>query len=365
MGSEKDTFSFKYMLLSTKDKLSTDYVKPRIVKAAEFDIKKRVNEVYGKKLNIDMLKKNALIFLFNASFNSNADLLDYICKAYKENHPKFENVYDCVAMFAEGHNAEAFGFLSWKDSKKRSEGKDEYTIEKLIPIIYGKDYHEVEVSVKFVDLCYPKRLVNNIIENKLDTITPENKEYTMDLISTIKSILINKYNKGCDGIPDDIKKIHGVSKITDENSVSISSLLDSYVLGKNYYSPMYYDVLSAIMIIERTHNVAKTFGEKYDVKKATVNGKKLTSLTLSFLSVLSSTEYIKSAQDRAKTKDNLIEQQRNDLYEEIGQQVINEYNETHFTNITIDQVKFFPGENQEIIQETNRRYLEFINGNHR
>lgn len=365
MGNEKDTFCFKYMLLSTKDKLSVDYVKPRIICATEFDIKKRVNEIYGRALNVNELKKNALIFLFNASFNSNADLLNYIGKSYKESHPKFENIYDCVAMIAEGHNAEAFGFLSWKDSKKRSEGKGEYTIEKLIPIIYGKDYHDIEVSVRFVDLCYPKKLINNIVEKKLNSITPENKKYTEDLISRIKDILIYKYNKAYDGIPDDIKEIHKVHKITDKNSVSIESLLDSYVLNRNYYSPMYYDVLSLILITERTHNIAKTFDEDYDVKNSTISGKKLSSLTLSFLSVLSSTEYINNAQERARIQNALIEQKRNDLYEEIGQQVIDEYNESHFTNITIDDCKMFPGENYEIIEETNRRYLERVNGNNR
>lgn len=351
-------YDYKYMFLSTENpKLN------RKISVRELNLINYVIDFYQKKfdleLNEEFLKQhpNAVVYLFNASFNTNKELLDKVTELYGALHPKFKDKYDYIGMIAEGHNAEQYGFLKWSDSKKEIE----YTEERLVPIIYYNDYSRIVSEVSVTDLLKPDDLVYKILKDISSSINVENEEYVKQLMKIIYVILEPKYDSKIPYLTDE--EMYYVDREYDKSRVS--NLLDSIPIRDKYEAKetLYYNLLSVIMVVERTKRAANNFNYSYEPYNGRVNNKKLSNKALAYLSILSEKEYtdmIKS-QNNEKIKrfeedqalEELFQGETKESYDEIARRVIEEYNRANDSYITLSDIERNPSFYQDIVDEIN------------
>ena len=337
-------YDYKYMFLSKTDRNLNKKISARELDLVDYVVKYYKNEL-GINLNPKYLNyyPNSVIYLFNATF-SNKDLLEKVAELYASKHPRFKNQYDFIAMTAEGHNAERYGFLKWSDSKKT----EEYTKERLIPILYSSDFHNIKSKVSVTDLFNPDTLVYRILSDRSNSITEDNRVYVKQIMKICHNILSIKYDSNFPNLSN--AELYFVDKEYDKSRVS--TLLDSVPIKDKYEvrETLYYNLLSVIMEVERTYRIAKRFNVSYEPYNGRLDSERISNQTLAYLSILSEDEYV-----------SIINTQEKEKYKKIEKEVIDEYNRANGTTFTSEEADLIP----EIFMEINRRLGIFNNGKQR
>ena len=336
---------------------------PRTILAKDLDLKGYIFAKYPTLKSVKNLSPNAVVYIFNSCFNSNEELMDAVVELYKENHPRFNTNadFDYITLIAEGHNAEDYGFLKYSYSTKDFD----YTKERLIPIIYHSDFSALSKldTIKVTELNNPALLINKIINAKFNNMDDSNKKYVENLERVILSILKNKYNNNVIYVNN---TDYDNNFIDEEYDVqSIHNLLFSFPIYEQYPvdSTVFYNLLSVIIFHERVNTLGKKMGQTYDPLHLTMNNKKISEYNLALLSFSSKSDFYNQKEQEREMK--RIAEPSVLSYEEAAQKVLDEYNFSHDTFISIADLDFMPEQYEEIINQINDLLYNQPNDNQR
>lgn len=353
-------YDYKYWLFSKSDPMH-----PRKIQSIDLDLRSYVLEKYPSLKGNPDLTPNGIVMLFNASFESNEELCKTVAELYGKNHPRFPgaNEFDYVALIAEGKNAEDFGFLKYSYSKRT----EEYNMERLIPIIYHSDLHEIsqKKSIKFYEILEPSSLIKKILKTlNVDIDTNHSFNYRSDQIKTyeekleliIYNILYLKYESKEEYMPEKEKNRHYVDK--DYDTLSIRTILNSYPINgkRGIDSTLYFNILSIILYHERMNSLAKEYNLEYDPHDLTMNGEKISQYNLAYTTFSSKQDYIDKRVKDLETKEALKPDVKDS--DEVLRKAISEYNQSNEDYLTESDYLSAYGNYDEITQLINEYFDE-------
>ena len=352
---ERKPCNFKFYLFR-----DNSFENAKVISASSLDIVKYLETVYpNAKFNEDTPHKN-LVF-FTASTDSNRELTDRIVELYKLEYPESDikaEDFKYTTIIERHSNADDFKFMFNPYNTEKEKG------EKLIPIIYASDikYAENESLSNINNISDPRRLLMNIFPQDM---TLENSQDN-ELYMMIYCIIHVKYTAA---IPHVNSEFTYYDKKFDK--LSIYNMLKSNVMVKNRYiedSSFFIDLLAKIVMYYRVKYVYKQYGVSYSPESTIINRGSLLNysiLSISQILHLNDEIYEVISEPEEVVTNPVIEEKKEpinfqELHDQILQEVIDEYNETYGTKVTLEEVKFMSGENSQIHSIARQRYLKSV-----
>ena len=330
------------------------------ISASSLDIVKYLETVYpNNKFSENTPHKN--IAFFTASTDSNRELTDRIVQLYKLEYPGSDidaKEFKYTTIIERHSNADDFKFMYNPHNPQKEKG------DKLIPIIYASDikYSENGLLANINNISDPRRLLMNIFPQDM---TLENSQAD-ELYMMIYCIIYIKYTAA---IPHVNPKFTYYNEEFDK--LSIYNMLKSNVMVKNRYiedSSFFIDLLAKIVMYYRIKHVYKQYGANYSIESTIMNKKAIFDYSILSISqilhlndeiyeVISEPEKVVTEPATEQNPETINFQE---LHDQILQQAIDEYNDTYGTNVTLEEVKFMPGENSQIYSIARQRYLKSV-----
>lgn len=306
----------------------------------------------------DMLTPNSAIFLFNALFSSNEELLRAVVGRYNSLHPRSKYVaddFDYIALLSAGQYTKDYKLLKYSYSSKI----DPESKEKLIPIVYEEDLSRIindgamaEIKIDENDITHPCNLLVKIFSSMRGSV-PYKDQYSIDFDSMVEQkyyqILKLKYDNAYDHLSE--KDKYRLFVDYEDDTRNIINLLNCNLIRQTYKkdSTLYFNLLSSISHDYKMKEYVAGYKMKYNPLNNKV-GFDDASVNLIANTAIRTVSEMKET-DELNREAKVVFNENNKTDEQIVLEVINKYNLEHNTNITFSDIESNPKEFEELIYE--------------